>query len=152
MPQASPFGAHLSERSANAKLCELSALPQARVQHGHGTSSARRLWTGSRATLRGGLSQGRSPLGSPTRAAARPCPPAQPRSFSLSCPRPRRRPSLLSPRGPLSCSALPAAPALLPGRRLTQLRAHSDLLALLSAIQQALTASPIPALVGQLPR
>lgn len=44
------------------------------------------------------------------------------------------------------------APALPPGRRPAQPRARSDLLALLSAIQQALPASPIPAFVAQLPR
>lgn len=120
-------------------------------------SSVSRLRRGSGAAPRGRLSHGRSPSGAPPepqvgRALAR----HSPGLFAL-LPEAKEvvRPcSAHGARGPaLPCPARSTgpAPALPPGRRLPQPRARVDLLALLGAIQQALPASPVPALVAQLP-
>lgn len=87
-----------------AKLCEFSALPQARAQHGHGPSSISRPWRGS--SPPGGLSQGRSLRGAPPEpelGRALRHSPGRFRSPALSEP--------AQPTRPLWCSALPAAPA-----------------------------------------
>lgn len=109
-----PLLAHtwLSERSANAKPCVLSALALPRP------GSARRppLPRAERRLSRAGPSRGASPVPSPR-------PPLP------SCPRPRRRPTLLSP----PCSALPCPE-------------HRPRPALLAGTAQP---SPAPALVAQ---
>lgn len=105
---------------------------------------------------RGRLSRGRSPSGARPkpqlgRALARHSP--GPFAFLPEATEPS---DPTQPTGPVvllySARITGPAPALLPGRRLPQPRARVDLLALLGAIQQALPASPVPAVVAQLSR